>query len=64
MTTTQIVLALAGILGVFLFIKWRTGSLRDRQKELEKLVEERTSALKAQIEEDEKQKEIAKLYER
>jgi ligand-binding sensor domain-containing protein/serine phosphatase RsbU (regulator of sigma subunit) len=46
------------VLLLYLLFRWRTSSLRERQKQLEKTVEERTADVVAEKKEVEKQKEI------
>lgn len=49
----------AGLLSIRQIIRWRTATFKKRQKELEKIVDERTAEVILQKEEAEKQKEIA-----
>jgi serine phosphatase RsbU (regulator of sigma subunit) len=46
------------LFGVYLVFRWRTAALRERQKQLEKTVEERTAEVVHQKEEVVKQKEF------
>ncbi len=59
-----LIVLFAGIIGVLLYMHWRTSSLKNYHMELEEVVKQRTSALWKQKEEAEKLKERAEQSEK